>query len=203
MMKLIGLTGGIGSGKSTAADLFRTLGIPVFESDLRAKWLMQSNEHVRHALIALFGDDVYTAEQELNRKWIAGQVFNNPTLLKQLNEIVHPAVFQDLIDWANEASQQNAPYLIQESALLFEENLAKRMSAVILVIAPEEVRIERVMKRDQTPRSEVMNRIKNQLPDEKKIPGADYIIYNDGERSLIEQVMDIDRMIRALPNAQV
>jgi len=199
-MKLIGLTGGIGSGKSTVAGLFRTLGIPVYESDLRAKLLMQSNEHVRHALITLFGNDVYTEENELNRKWIASQVFNHPALLKQLNEIVHPAVFQDLIDWANEASQQKAPYLIQESALLFEENLAKRMTAIVLVVAPEEVRIERVMKRDQASREDVLNRIKNQLPDDQKIPGADYIIYNDGERSLIDQVMDIDRMIRALPD---
>ncbi len=200
MMKLIGLTGGIGSGKSTVADLFRTLGIPVYESDLRAKLLMQSNAHVRHELITLFGTEAYNQDQALNRKWIADQVFSNPALLKQLNEIVHPAVFQDLIDWANEPSQQKAPYLLQESALLFEENLAKRMTAVVLVVAPEEIRIERVIKRDQITRSEVINRIKNQLPDDQKIPGADYIIYNDGERSLIDQVMDIDRMIRALPN---
>ena len=200
-MKLIGLTGGIGSGKTTVAGLFRTLGIPVFESDQRAKMLMRFNAQVRQKITALFGSDAYSGDGEVNRKWIAGQVFTNPVLLQQLNDIVHPAVFQDLIDWANEASQQNAPYLIQESALLFEEDLAKRMTAVVLVIAPEEIRIERVMKRDLSTREDVLNRIKNQLPDEQKIPGADYIIYNDGERSLIEQVMDIDRMIRALPGS--
>jgi dephospho-CoA kinase len=195
-MKLIGLTGGIGSGKSTVAGLFRTLGIPVYESDLRARSLMKDNEHVRKEIISLFGPEAYILNNELNRAWIASRVFSNPPLLRQLNGIVHPAVFQDLITWVAEESQRNAPYLIQESALLFEEDLVKRMTSTILVIAPENVRIERVIKRDGILRDEVLERIKNQWPDQRKIPGADYIIYNDGDRPLIEQVMDIDRMIR-------
>ncbi len=198
-MKLIGLTGGIGSGKSTVAGLFRTLGIPVYESDQRAKDLMQTNHQVRNEIIALFGPEAYNAEMILNRAWIASKAFTNPTLLKQLNDIVHPAVFQDLIDWTGEETQRNAPYLIQESALLFEEQLAKRFSAIILVVAPEEIRIERVMKRDGVTKEDVQKRINNQLPDIKKIPGSDYVIYNDGVRSLIEQVMDIHRMINHCP----
>jgi dephospho-CoA kinase len=104
-----------------------------------------------------------------------------------------------LIDWTGEETQRNAPYLIQESALLFEEQLAKRFSAIILVVAPEEIRIERVMKRDGVTKEDVQKRINNQLPDIKKIPGSDYVIYNDGVRSLIEQVMDIHRMINHCP----
>ncbi len=160
-MKLIGLTGGIGSGKSTVAGLFRTLGIPVYESDQRAKDLMQTNHQVRNEIIALFGPEAYNAEMILNRAWIASKAFTNPTLLKQLNDIVHPAVFQDLIDWTGEETQRNAPYLIQESALLFEEQLAKRFSAIILVVAPEEIRIERVMKRDGVTKEDVQKRINN------------------------------------------
>ena len=198
-MKLIGLTGGIGSGKSTVAELFRTLGIPVYESDQRAKALMQNNAQLRNEIIALFGPEAYNAEMILNRAWIASKAFTNPTLLKQLNDIVHPAVFQDLIDWTGEETQRNAPYLIQESALLFEEQLAKRFSAIILVVAPEEIRIERVRKRDGVTKEDVHKRINNQLPDINKIPGSDYVIYNDGARSLIEQVMDIHRMIIHLP----
>ncbi|HSF90059.1 MAG TPA: dephospho-CoA kinase [Saprospiraceae bacterium] len=198
-MKLIGLTGGIGSGKSTVAGLFRTLGIPVYESDQRAKALMQTNPQVRDEIIALFGPEAYDADQKLNRAWIASRAFTNPELLKHLNEIVHPAVFQDLVDWTGEETQRNASYLIQESALLFEEQLEKRFTAIILVVAPEEIRIERVMKRDGVTRDDVVKRINNQLPDIKKIPGSDYVIYNDGTRSLIDQVMDIHRMIIHLP----
>ncbi len=195
-MKLIGLTGGIGSGKSTVAGLFRTLGIPVYESDLHAKSIMHGDEVVRQKITNLFGVASYTKDMTLNRAWIADQVFNNPALLKQLNEIVHPAVYQDLKGWAAEESHQGAPYLLQESAILFEENLASRMESNILVVAPEEIRIDRVMKRDNVLRDEVIARIKHQWPDTKKIPFSDYVIYNDGARSLIEQVMDIDNMIR-------
>lgn len=198
-MKLIGLTGGIGSGKSTVAGLFRTLGIPVYESDGRAKYLMNTDPGVRQHIIDLLGTDAYNSSNELNRPWIASRVFSDPVLLRQLNEIVHPAVFEDLIHWVGEDTQRKAPYLLQESALLFEEDLAKRLTAVILVVSPEEIRIDRVMKRDTISREEVLRRIGNQWPDDRKIPLSDFIIYNDGERSLIEQVMDINRMITILP----
>ena len=194
-MKLIGLTGGIGSGKSTVAGLFRTLGIPVYESDQRAKVLMQTSAKLRAEIIALFGIEAYDADNTLNRAWIASKAFTNPALLQQLNDIVHPAVFIDLNEWMNQESQQHAPYLIQESALLFEEQLEKRFTAIILVVASEEIRIARVMSRDCVTKEDVVKRINNQLPDIKKIPASDYIIYNDGDRSLIDQVMDIHRMI--------
>jgi dephospho-CoA kinase len=195
-MILIGLTGGIGSGKSTVAGLFRTLGIPVYDSDHRAKELMQSDIQVRQKIVALFGKEAYTSNDVLNRKWIASTVFNNADLLGLLNEIVHPAVYLDLLKWMDEESQRQSPYLIQESAIIFEENLSKRMNRIILVVAPEDVRIDRVMKRDGISREAILDRINNQWPDTEKIPMADFIIYNDGNRSLIDQVTDIDRMIR-------
>jgi len=195
-MKLIGLTGGIGSGKTTVAGLFRTLGIPVFESDARAKWLMNEDEIVREQIIRLFGTDAYTNNQELNRSWVASKVFTDQALLKQLNAIVHPAVYEDLKRWAAEEPQSSAPYLLQESAILFEEDLLSRLQAIILVVASEETRISRVLKRDGSTADQIRNRMKFQWADEKKIPLSDFIIFNDGERSLIAQVMDIDQMIR-------
>ena len=197
-MKLIGLTGGIGSGKSTVAGLFRTLGIPVYESDVRAKLLMNENKEVKEQILKLFGHDAYSNDQELNRSWVASKVFSDPSLLKQLNAIVHPGVYNDLKQWANEELQRAAPYLLQESAILFEEDLLSGLQAIILVVAPETTRISRVMKRDNSTEEQIRDRMKFQWPDEKKIPLSDFIIYNDGERSLISQVMDIDQMIRNL-----
>ncbi len=195
-MKLIGLTGGIGSGKSSVANLFTLLGIPVYESDERAKQLMHQNATVKNKITDLFGSQAYTGNDELNSVWIASSVFTDKELLNKLNQIVHPAVYDDLLKWANEAEQTQASYLIQESAILFEENLTSRFHACILVVADQETRIERVMKRDNVSREKVLGRVSNQWPDEKKIPLSDYVIYNDQGRSLIHQVLDVDRMIR-------
>ena len=196
-MKLVGLTGGIGSGKTTVAGIFETLGIPVYNSDLRAKALMQENESLRADIGKLFGEITFLPDGSLNRKGIAEIVFRDPSILQQLNAIVHPAVYQDLVRWTQEEKQSASPYLIQESAILFEENLTARHAAVILVAADKDLRIQRVADRDGVTREQVLQRMENQWPDEKKIPQADYVIYNDGERSLIDQVMDIHRMILA------
>lgn len=196
-MKLIGLTGGIGSGKSTVAEVFKTLGIPVYESDARAKEIMSSDAKVRSHIIDLLGPEAYGKRNNIDRTWIASQVFSDRQKLDKLNAIVHPAVFADLLDWVSEEKQQNAPYLIQESAIIFEEDLLKRLDAVILVVSNEEVRIARVMERDNWTRDQVSDRIAHQWKDEAKIPLADYVIFNDAGRSLINQVMDIDKMIKA------
>lgn len=195
-MKLIGLTGGIGSGKSTIAEIFRTLHVPVYDSDERAKSLMNTSPELRENIQRLFGQEAYTPDQEINRAYVASRVFKDPELLKQLNALVHPAVFQDLVTWAQKPEQMAAPYLVQESAILFEAALNSRFTAVVLVIAPMEVRIERVMQRDHVSHEAVVDRMRNQWPDEQKLPYADYVIYNDGARSLISQVTDIDSMIR-------
>lgn len=194
-MKLIGLTGGIGSGKSTVASIFMTLGIPVYVADKAGKELMQHDPEVKAQIIALLGPDAY-AEGKLNSGWIATQVFPNPALLDQLNAIVHPAVARDVANWIMLPENSQAPYLLKESALLFEENLTASLDEIILVVAAEDERIRRVMERDHVTAEQVMQRMKNQWTDEKKIPLADYVIYNDSGRSLIEQVMDIDLMIR-------
>ena len=196
-MNLIGLTGGIGSGKTTVASIFNTLGIPVYDSDFRAKHLMNSEAGIKEQIIALFGKESYTPGNELNRHYIASRVFSDQTQLEQLNAIVHPAVYKDLLAWSKEHNQVSSPYLIQESAILFEENLTRRLNAIILVVAPEELRIERTISRDNVTRDEVLKRIKLQWPDENKIPASDYVIYNDGERPLIDQARDIDLMIRS------
>jgi len=195
-MKIIGLTGGIGSGKSTVADLFRTLSIPVYESDARAKNLMNTNAELRNKIEKLLGPQSYI-NGEINRPWIAEQVFGNKELLHQLNSIVHPAVQADAITWANSPELVNSPYVIKESAILFEENLAEQLDGIILVVAPVTIRIERVMARDGMTKDQVEERIQHQWTDEMKIPLSDYVVYNDGERSIIEQVIEIDRMIRA------
>src|SRR5688500_1207822 len=196
-MILIGFTGGIGSGKSTVAGMFKALGVPVYESDFRAKFLMENNEEIRSAIKELLGDDAYLSDESLNRSWIATQVFGDENKLEQLNSIVHPAVFEDLKVWSTAPEQQASPYLIQESALLFEENLTSRFKAIVLVIADEETRIARVMARDNIEKEKVLSRIKNQWQDSQKLPFADFVIFNDNDRSLINQVMDIDKMIRS------
>jgi dephospho-CoA kinase len=194
-MKIIGLTGGIGSGKSTVADIFITLGIPVYESDTRAKLLMNTNEELKDKIKKLLGPPSYT-NSEINRSWIAEKVFVDKDLLAQLNAIVHPAVKEDAITWANDPAIASAPYVIKESAILFEEDLTDELNALILVVAPAEIRIHRVMERDGNTRQQVEERMQYQWDDERKIPFADFVIFNDGERGLIEQVMDIDQMIR-------
>ncbi len=176
--------------------MFQVLGIPVYSSDVRAKWLMQNDPSLKASIIALLGQESYDDAGALNRVWIASRVFQNADLLKAQNALVHPAVHDDLLQWAALHEHQEAPYVIQESALLFEENLTQRMSAIILVVAPEDIRIHRVMERDQVSKEDVIRRMKHQWPDQKKIPGSDYIIFNDGARSLISQVTDIDLMIR-------
>lgn len=194
-MNLIGLTGGIGSGKSTVADIFRTLGIPVYDSDMRAKHIMNHDDITKNRIIALLGHEAYKAG-ELNRPWIASIVFSNEKKLNALNDIVHPAVYTDLMNWAGQDEQLAAPYLLQESAIAFEENLTSRVKAMILVVANTETRITRVMSRDNVTREHVTQRMEYQWKDEKKIPLSDYVIYNDHERSLITQVWDIDKMIK-------
>lgn len=195
-MNLVGLTGGIGSGKSTVAGIFSTLGIPVFESDTIAKSLMANNTILKKEIIALLGEDAYDGIH-LNKKFIASQIFADNNKREKINSLVHPAVYNELIKWSALANQTTAPYLIQESAILLEEDLTARLRALIVVVADENIRITRVTKRDGVEESQVKKRMQHQWPDSKKIPFADYIIYNDANRSLISQVVDIDLMIRA------
>ena len=182
-MKIIGLTGGIGSGKTTVAKLFEELGVPVYNSDLKAKKLMQNSKELRTAVIDLLGKESYVL-QKLNKKYIADKIFDDKELLQKLNAIVHPAVRQDFIKWAK---RKIAPYVIQEAAILFENNSYKTFDKIILVKAPKEVRLQRVLTRDAISEKEILTRMENQWDDSKKIPLADYVIENtDLERTKIQ-----------------
>lgn len=182
-MKIIGLTGGIGSGKTTVAKLFEELGVPVYNSDLKAKKLMQNSKELRTAIIDLLGKESYVL-QKLNKKYIADKIFDDKELLQKLNAIVHPAVRQDFIKWAKKKS---APYVIQEAAILFENNSYKTFDKIILVKAPKEVRLQRVLTRDAISEKEILTRMENQWDDSKKIPLADYVIENtDLEKTKIQ-----------------
>ena len=192
-MKIVGLTGGIGSGKTLVANMFSGLGIPVYDSDLEAKYLMNSSENLREAIIDLLGAQAYENDK-LNRTYIANKVFDNSDLLESLNALVHPAVREHFLDWAE---NQQSPYVIQETALIFENNAQDRYDYVILVTAPEELRIERVMKRDGQSKEMIKARIDNQLDDEQKIAKSDFVINNIAKEDTHESVFQIHKAIMA------
>lgn len=186
-MKVVGLTGGIGSGKSSVLEVFSAKGIPCYKADDRSKKLMQEDEELIFKIKKWFGDNIYDAHR-LNRKRLAKLVFDDKNKLKKLNAIVHPAVQKDFQLFL---SKQNTPYVIKEAAILFESGGADQCDTIILVTAPEEIRINRVMKRENTDADAVKSRMKHQWSDEKKIPLADFVIDNiDWDQTLkkIEEV---------------
>lgn len=174
MPKIVGLTGGIGSGKSKAAAYFSELGIPCYIADDRAKELMTSSMTIQQAIINEFGAESYI-NGNLNRPFLASIVFKDTVLLATLNAIVHPAVASDFRSWLLE---QNSIYVIKEAAILFENGGAKLCDQVILVTAPKEIRVQRVIDRDKCTKEDVLERMSKQWSDAKKKPLADYIIEN-------------------------
>lgn len=186
-MMVIGLTGGIGSGKSTVAHMFRDLGIPVYDSDNEAKRLMVSSPELKKAIMHLLGEEAYL-DGKLNRGYIAEKVFGDPGTLQRLNSLVHPAVRLDFDRWV---SAQTAPYVIQETALIFESGTENLYDRVILTTAPVQLRVDRVTKRDGSAKKEVMQRIKNQMGDGLKSKKANYSIDNidlDTTRTQIQKL---------------
>lgn len=184
----IGITGGIGVGKSVVTKIFKVLGIPTYDADREAKDIMVKNDAVRQSLMQTFGKEVYFEDGSLNREWLGKRVFSDAEELKKLNAIVHPAVIKDGEDWA---AAQTSIYSVKEAALLFESGSYKALDFTILVVSPLELRIERVMQRDKVDREEVLRRINKQMPEEEKEKLSDCIVYNDDEHSLIEQVMEL------------
>ncbi len=189
----VGITGGIGSGKTTVCRIFEQLGIPIYYADERAKALMIENKTVVAKLKKLFGEEAYLPDGTLNRKWIGSIVFQDGKKLEQLNAIVHPAVIQDGEAWHK--LQHNLPYTLKESALLFEIKSEIFYDKTIAVYAPKETRIQRVIERDGLTKAAVEDRIDKQLDDEKKRQLADYVIINDGQKMLIPQVLQIHRSL--------
>jgi dephospho-CoA kinase len=174
--------------------VFSALGIPVFEADRIAKELMNTSEEIHEKLVNLFGASVYLPDQTIDRKYLAGIVFNNPSLLAQLNAIVHPVVRQTFFDWCD---KQKSPYIIHEAAILFESGFYKMMDKTITVVTSENERIQRVMKRDGLTLELVKERIRNQWTDEERIKLADFVIGNNDNELIIPQIIEIDKKIRA------
>jgi len=186
-MLSIGLTGGIGSGKSVVAKIFAGLGVPVLDADALAKRIMSEDPEVKSSIIQSFGKDAYQNNQ-LNRAYIADIVFKDPFQLQVLNSIVHPATIAAGIEWTK---NQHAPYTIKEAALFFESGSAEGMDKIIGVYAPDALRIQRVMQRDKISRVEVLNRMNHQISQSIKMKLCDYVVINDEQTLLIPQIFSI------------
>jgi len=191
-MYKVGITGGIGSGKTTVCKIFQTLGIPVYDADTQAKLLMNTDHNLQAALKGYFGSGVFHHDGTVDRRKLAAIIFNDPKSLEKVNNCVHPAVALNFEDWC---IRQTSPYVLHEAAIIFESNMAHRFSKVILVTAPDDMRIERVCTRDNIAPETVRARMTNQWPNDKKMALADFIIYNDHLRMITPQVLDIHRQL--------
>ena len=183
----IGITGGIGSGKSVVAKLLAWMGIPVYQTDAEAKRLMLSDADIRRELTALVGSNAYN-EKGLNKALLASYVFGNPEHTRQVNAIVHPKVRHDFRKWAGDSGRM---MVAMESAILLEAGFRNEVDKVVMVYAPQEVRIERAIRRDSATREQIEKRIRSQMSDESKREAADFVIVNDGETPLIPQVLSL------------
>ena len=186
-MLKIGLTGGIGSGKTTVAKIFEQLGTPVYYADMRAKSIIEEDEMVRNAIISNFGEQSFV-DGKYNRSYISSIVFNDAEKLLQLNQIVHPAAIADAAEWMK---KQNAPYVIKEAALLFESGSHKHLDKIIGVTSPTHLRMKRTASRDQISEEEVMKKIALQMPNEEKMAKCDYIVTNNEKELILPQVLKL------------
>jgi dephospho-CoA kinase len=189
-MKIIGITGGMGSGKSTVCKIFEVLGIPVFYADAEAKKLMNEDAELKQQIINLLGNEAYQ-NGLLNRAFVAQKVFGNNVLLKQLNQLVHPASIQKSLTWA---TAQKSPYVVKEAALMFETDSFHHVNAVVGVYAPETVRMHRITQRDGLSYAQIKQRMLQQINEEIKMKLCDHVINNNGQESLILQVTKLHQM---------
>ena len=187
-MLKIGLTGGIGAGKSTVASIFKVLGVPVFDADATAKNILNTDLVLREQVIAAFGSETYK-NGLLDRKYLATLVFNNPNQLAKLNALVHPASIEAANIWAKHWEEQGCPYILKEAALLFEAGTNVGLDFIIGVTAPVEMRIARVMERDHVTREEVLKRMQHQLDDTEKMKRCNFVIDNNEVSLVIPQVL--------------
>ena len=185
----LGITGGIGSGKSMVSRLLQLLGVPVYISDDETKRLMVSDPHIRHGLTTLLGAAVYDTAGRLNKPLLASYLFASPDHARQMNGIIHPRVKEDFRRWAS--ARQTVPVVGIESAILLEAGFASEVDRVVTVYAPPEVRIARAMRRDASTREQIEQRIRSQMDDEEKRRRADFVIVNDGKTPLIPQVLSL------------
>ncbi len=194
-MLKIGLTGGIGSGKSLVADIFRILGIPVYNADERARQLLNTSTSIKTALSNRYGADIYNSNG-IDREKLAAIIFQDHKELDFVNSVVHPVVKENFFSWAN--NQKEVPYVIEEAAILFESGAYKTMDYTIAVTAPKELRINRVVKRDRVKKEQVLSRIQHQLPEEESISRADFVMINDEKELIVPQVIAIDKKLRTI-----
>ena len=193
----VGITGGIGSGKTTVCKMFEEQGIPVYYADDRAKYLMQHEHHLIDEIKKNFGDDVYVSCR-LNRKLLAERVFSDKAKLDLLNSLVHPAVYHDTECWLEEQKEKKLPYALKEAALLVETGSYKTLDKLIVVTAPLATRVARVIERDNINEEEVNARVRNQLPEEEKVKLADFVVSNNSDLvHLKEQVLKIHEQLLA------
>ncbi|EDP69875.1 putative dephospho-CoA kinase [Flavobacteriales bacterium ALC-1] len=195
-MIVVGLTGGIGSGKTTISKYFESLGIPIYIADDEAKSLMNRSKVIKRKLVQLFGKSAYK-DHKLNRPYLASKIFNDRSLLSKMNAIVHPKVASHFKRWLK---KQDAPYVIKEAAIIFENNLENQYNIIITVVTDEDLRIERVMKRDEASREKIKSIIKNQLPDAVKVKKSDFVIENNDLDSAKAQAIEIHQQILHMSN---
>ncbi len=188
-----GITGGIGSGKTTVCRMFETLGIPVYDADSWAKWLIANDPLVKKSIIEIFGPGAYLPDGSYNRAFVAGIVFQNPEKLAALNAAVHPAVELHSRAWHAEKAREGVPYTLKEAALMVESGGYHFLDVLIVVTAPEPLRIRRVMARDSVSEETVRARMNNQMPEAEKVRLADFLIVNDEQQSLVRQVWHVHR----------
>jgi dephospho-CoA kinase len=193
-MLKVGLTGGIGSGKSTVLEVFELLGVKVYRSDEESKKLIQTDPELIHKIKNAFGQDLYNQKNELDKKKLAEIVFNDSAALEKLNHLVHPAVIKDFSNWVEK--QNSESYVIKESALFFEAEITHLVDRIITVYTPMQIRVQRLLERDNSTEKDVAKRIENQLPESVKMEGSDFVIFNDEENSIIEQVLSLHNELK-------
>ena len=191
----VGVTGGIGAGKSLVCRIFRILGIPVYDADTRAKQLMEESTDLRQQIIEAFGSESYDDSGKLNRHYLAALVFSNQEKVQQLNALVHPEVGRDYQKWAD-LNQADSPYIIKEAALLIESGSYRQLNYLITVVAPADLRIQRVLDRDpHRDRQQIESIIARQITDEERIEKSDVVLFNDEQQPLIQQVLEIHQSL--------
>jgi dephospho-CoA kinase len=192
-MLKIGITGGIGSGKSTVCNILKNLGVPVFTSDDVGKFLLNNDDYLKTQIKKIFDRDMYMSTGRLDRERMAKLVFNNPDELEKLNELVHPKVKAEFDSWCKK--NEKRPYVVKEAAILFETGLYRELDKMITVFCPKEERIRRIMKRDSTTKGQIEKRMIQQITDDERNKLADYIIMNDGIEDLLPQVMELHELL--------
>lgn len=192
--RLIGVTGGIGSGKSMVCRLFECLDVPVYYADSRAKWLTNHDDEVRGRVVELLGPEAYDREGHYDTVFVSSRVFKNEALLKELNAIIHPVVLRDTNEWVKQHA--GLPYVVKEAAIMARAGQGNAVDSVVVVQAPVEIRVKRILQRDQRTEQEIRAIIERQVSDADRLAIADHIVDNDDHSALIPQVIELDRIFR-------